>query len=150
VQPYVDTLPELGEAAARALAAYTTADNSASAQNLARSGVSLGQRLGLGGGGRWLSDQLVGISIEEMFLRQLPPDETVDWLGQSPVVRLGQLQRQRELIETLSAMRQSALPRLNDAEFAQYVDQVIQSGELEAVKWLASRAPAQQRTSSPN
>jgi len=74
-----------------------------------------------------------------MFLKQLPPDEPLDWLGQSPAARLAQLQQQREQIETLSAACQSALPQLGEAEFGEYVNRLVQFRELDAMQWLASR-----------
>ncbi|MGD0651963.1 MAG: hypothetical protein ABSA97_12645 [Verrucomicrobiia bacterium] len=139
LQPYVETMRDLGQAAAGAQAAYAAAGDSASAQDLAKSGVDLGRQMNLGGGGRLLISQMTGISIEEMFLKQLPPDEPLDWLGQSPAARLAQLQQQREQIETLSAACQSALPQLGEAEFGEYVNRLVQFRELDAMQWLASR-----------
>jgi len=139
LQPYVETMRDLGQAAAGAQAAYAAAGDSASAQDLAKSGVDLGRQMNLGSGGRLLISQMAGISIEEMFLKQLPPDEPLDWLGQSPAARLAQLQQQREQIETLSAACQSALPQLGEAEFGEYVNRLVQFRELDAMQWLASR-----------
>lgn len=141
LQPYLETMKALAEEMAGAQAAYTAAGDSASAQRLAQAGVVLGRQMG---GGRLLIHQIAGIEIEESILRQLPPDDSLDWLGQSPANRLAELQQQREQIQTLSASASTALPQMDEATVGAYIDQVIQFGELEAMKWLTSRS-----TSSP-
>jgi hypothetical protein len=99
----------------------------------------------------YLSNQLTGIAIEQIFLCQLPPDVPLDWLGQSPTDRRAELQQQREQIRTLiTTVTPICLAQLTDAELIDYYDRWKQSGEIEAMKRLASRIPAQQQTTPQN
>ena len=144
LQTYLETMKTLAQEITSAQASFASAGDSASAQRLAQAGVVLGRQLNTGGGGRLTVGQMTGLDIEQSILRQLPPDDTLDWLGESPANRLAELQQQREQMQNLSAAASSALPQLGDAELSQYVDQLIQSGELEAMRWLAARSSTQQ------
>ena len=57
LQPYVETMRDFGQAAADTQAAYAEAGDSASAQDLAKSGVDLGRQMNLGSGGQLLISQ---------------------------------------------------------------------------------------------
>jgi hypothetical protein len=150
LQSYAEIMGDLGQAAADARAAYTTAGDTASAQKLAQSVVMLGQQLNPISGARLSIIQTTGIEIEQSLLQQFPAEESLDWLGQSPAVRLADLQRQREQMDTIQTTYGSILPQLGEAEVGEYLDHVKESGESAAMQWLASRVPAPQGTSSPD
>ncbi len=139
VQGVVEKLRALSQEIAGAQGAASSNGDSALAQRLIQAQIDLGRQLNTPGPARMAMEQSAGIDIEQTALRQLPPDDVVDWLGQSPASRLADLQQQQEQLQSLSATAAATLPRLGDAELLQYVDLVIQSGEVEALKWLAGR-----------
>jgi len=150
VLPCLSTLRALAREAAAAQTAFASAGDSASAQSLAQTGVVLGQQLNVERGGELVINQLVGIAIEAIFLSQLPPDETLDWLGQSPAERRAELNQQKEQLRNLTTTIPALLPQLSDAELTDYLDRWKQSGELAAMKWLAARVPTQPQPTPPN
>ncbi len=135
---YLETMRNLGWDLAQAEAAYNATDDSAAAKAVARSAVALGQNVALDTGS--LGNQIIGNSIQEMALKNLPPDEALDWLGQTPSVRLTELAQQKEQITNYAAAFIPAVSQSSRAELVEFVNRAQQDGDvLSTIQWLTAR-----------
>ena len=117
---------------------YRQQGDVASAESLAGMGLMLGRHLSAGSGSQTIVNQLIGISIEKLFLQQLDPKGN-DPFGR-PVTEVSAAVAQHQT--TLKYFSQLLMPlvsRLDDAELAIYMERVKLYGEEAAVTWLMTK-----------
>ena len=102
--------------------------------------VALAGRLNSGDEGKFMVNQLAGISIEALCLRQLPPDAPFDFLaGKTPTERTEELRQQKQFLSSLGQDLEAVLPRLTEAERLTYSERVSLYGDVDAMRWLQER-----------
>jgi hypothetical protein len=118
---------------------YMAGGDTASAENLARMGMQLGQQLVAGESSRTLISQLVGAAIERIVLNPLDPAKTYDFLQGSPRDRFAQLDAYRAEVKQNTQFFQQWVESANDADLISYSDRLKLYGESAALKWLQTR-----------
>lgn len=151
-----DVLPELArfkELAAGIGAArkeYLDAGDSASASDLVQAQLTLAGRLHTGEAGKLMINQLVGLAIEAMTLKQLDPNTPYEFLaGKTPAQRSEELKRERESVREATKSFTAAYSTLTEAELVSFSDRVKIYGEAEAARWLQQRAGTNSPGRSP-
>jgi hypothetical protein len=129
---------------------YLDAGDAASANNLAQLELTLANRLSTGEAGKLLINQLVGISIEAMTLKQLEQNIAYEFLGgKTPTLRQEELKQQKESLNQVARSLSSLYWTLNEAEMLGFSDRVKVYGEVEATHWLqqhqGTNVPGQNR-----
>ena len=138
--PHLTALNGLSKELAKMQQDYITAGNLEGAEDLARMGVQLGQRLSSSGGPHYIVEELTGMTIEAQVLRSLPPDGHYDFVSGTIAERLAQLNQRRAGIKAFSSRDfEGWLRQASDSEIVSYFDRVKVFGEAEALTWLTSR-----------
>jgi hypothetical protein len=100
-------------------------------------GLDLGQKMQ--SQAPYLIDQLVGMSIESSFLKQLDPLTATGGNGQTAGERLAELEaKNADIKATTSAFSESSL-KMDAASSQEYFKRVRRDGELSAMKWALAR-----------
>jgi hypothetical protein len=110
----------------------------AGALDLAGGTLAMGRQLS-SDGTHTLITQLVGIAIESQALAPLDAAQTPQVLGQTAAERKAQLDAQKTEIRTLTANADIACRGLSDADILAYLEREAASGEMDALRWLASQ-----------
>ncbi len=107
---------------------YSSAGDTASAESLRQMGESLGRQMQVSAS--YLIDELVGISIEKLFLP-----------ASNGGVRQQQLQQRVDAIRRLGSSPQwkALLEGTDTAEITLYLDRLKLYGEAETIEWLMQR-----------
>ncbi len=141
--PELASLKGLAQDAAHLQKEYLNAGDTASAENLAKLGLTLAHRLNAGEGAQFVIDQLVGRSIEGIMLSQLDPNTHYDFLeGKTPQDKLAEMKAQKASLTALRQNFHDALPNMTEAELVSYTERQRLYGELQAMRWLQERTAA--------
>ena len=136
--PHLTQMRDLAKAMQAAAQQYRQQSDTASVESLAGMGLILGGHLSAGGGSQTVINQLVGIAIEKMFLRQLDP-RGQDSFGR-PVAEVSAAITQHQATLKDFAQTMSGLTaQLSDAEWANYLERVKLYGEESALTWLKAK-----------
>jgi hypothetical protein len=96
---------------------YVDAGDSASANNLTQVQLALASRLTSGEGGKLVINQLVGLAVEAIALKQLDPNTGYDFLGgKTPTERSDELKQQKQSFRESSKSFSAALGNMTEAE----------------------------------
>lgn len=110
------------------------------ANDLAALGVALGNDFSQGPASRLLINQLVGLSIETRFLRQLDPSMESSYFSGTPEALLAEIQRDRNRIKEIASSEfTQQFMELDEPMAMHYLDRVRTQGEAAATEWLRSR-----------
>ena len=109
-----------------------------SAASLANMGIILGAHLCDGTAGQTVINQLVGIGIQKTFLQQLEPGAR-DPFGRPVAEASAAIERRQAALKEYSQMMKRLTGRLNDNEWAVYMERVKLYGEESALAWLKSK-----------
>ncbi len=115
------------------------AGNTASAEQIAALGVSLGQQWQNKGPASSLITDLVGFAMERLALEKLEPNKFYDFLGKTAGERVQELKTQREQYSAWSKDEAAIYPQLNDPDKLAYWDRIKFYGAANAIKWLHER-----------
>jgi hypothetical protein len=90
--------------------------------------------------GKFAINQLVGMAVESIALRQLDPNNRYDLLGgNTPNDRTEELKQQKASFRALAQNMQDALVNTTEAELLNFSDRQRLYGEVEAMRWLQQR-----------
>lgn len=140
--PHLAQLKGLAQNMASLQSQYLAAGDTASAQNLAEMGLRLGQHLTDGDGSRFLINQLVGVAIERLVLAPLDPQQTYDFLQDTPGHRLEQLQARRAASKEMNQFAEQWSQTASEPELLSFFDRTKIYGDAEAMAWLRKRQGA--------
>ena len=119
---------------------YLAAGDSVSANNLTQMQLTLASRLTAGEGGKLVINQLVGLAVEAIALKQLDSNTAYDFLGgKTPTEMSEELKQQKQSFRESSKSFQATLGNLTEAEMVAYHDRMKVYGEVEAMRWLQQR-----------
>ena len=139
--PSIGPLNEVAGQVADSAAKYRQGGDTASADALAVSGLTMAKRVS--GGTPTIIQDLVGMGIENRFLAQMSPDSPLPGSAQTVAARQAQLkERQQGMVTLLQSFDETAVTRLKDEDINAYFDRVHSDGGYEAMKWLHSRLDA--------
>lgn len=113
---------------------YLQEGDSASAEAVFRMGLSLSRKVR--DQSKLLLDDLVGVSMESRFLKQLPVETELPGSGQTAASRLEELTAQRQELSALAEKSAMALAEMSEGEVLTYIKRVGQDGEVKALEWL--------------
>lgn len=119
--------------------AYAGAGDVDSAQAMIEMGIDLGQRVQQSLGGRILINDLVGVSIEQRFLKTLDPSWVLADSGLTVEQRLEQLAARRDLVKRSVQGTDPLATNVTPEMLAQFLDRQKVLGELAALQWLRGR-----------
>ena len=129
---------------------YLHSGDANSANNLAQMGMNFGNQINNGDSGKYLINQLVGMAIENISLRQLDQNTSYDFLdGQTPAQVLQQLKDQKTALRNLSQNFQAAYPSLTPDEMTSYIERSKIYGETAAAQWVIQQHPPNPSPTSP-
>jgi hypothetical protein len=129
---------------------YLNSGNANSANNLAQMGMNFGNQINNGDSGKYLINQLVGMAIENISLRQLNQNTSYDFLdGQTPAQVLQQLKDQKTALRNLSQNFQAAYPNLTPDEMTSYIERSKNYGETAAAQWVIQQHPPNPSPNGP-
>lgn len=115
---------------------YVAAGDNASAQQIASLGIEMSRRWGNENSNPFLIGNLVGMAMENQFLKPLNPDTSYDFLGQTPGQRIQEMQdRKREIRESGKLLDQT-VAQFSDSEKLAYYNRVQVYGERKAMLWF--------------
>jgi hypothetical protein len=137
--PHLPQMRELAKEMERTAQEYRNGGDAASAESIAAMGLVLGSHLSKGGGSQTLINQLVGIAIERMFLRQLGPGTTLDPLGRPIAEVSAETEQHQKLLKDFAQMMGPMMSRLDDTEWTLYMERVKLYGEEAALTWLKDK-----------
>jgi hypothetical protein len=136
--PSVAELRELGREMSKLEGQYAAAGDAASAEMVARLGLSLAADITRGNANSLLS-QIVGTVVEREFLSGLDPNASYDFLAQPVSERLAQLQAQNRSIREAAKFFDHWMQRANDAQLVSYFDRLKLYGEAAAIDWARNQ-----------
>lgn len=113
---------------------YIQAGDSPSADAVLQMGLSLSGRLRQES--RVLIDDLVALSIENRFLRQVPPETVLPGSGQTAAKRLEAVTAERSEVSAMTKDSTQTLSEMSEAELLAHFKRVTKDGELNALRWL--------------
>ena len=122
---------------------YRAAGDGESFDAMTAIGLTLAHRLDGPQGGKFIIDQLVGMAMENQFLKPFDPASTPEFLGKPVQDRLDELEQQKAEIKKLAPLTSKYLPGASEAELITFFDRVKLQGELEALRWLNARRGGQ-------
>lgn len=140
--PHLSQLKQLAGGMADLQTQYARGGDSASVENLARLGVQLGEHLRSGDGSLCLINQLVGIAIEKIVLREYPPAAGAEFLGSPTSEYLERLDAQRAEFKAVNQSFESWLRQAGEPDIIAFYDRLKLHGETAALAWLHQRNPA--------
>lgn len=115
---------------------YLAAGDVESATALARYGMVLGQHLTSGEGSRAIISQLVGISVEQILLRQLPQDQHYDFLEGTAAERLASATARKAEFREGAQQFEPFVRAASEEDIVRYFDRVKTEGEHTANQWM--------------
>ena len=129
---------------------YLAAGDANSTVDLTQMGMILANQINNGDSGKYLINQLVGMAIENVSLRQLDPNTSYDFLdGQTPAQVLQQLKDQKTALRELSVNSSAAYLSMTPDEMASYAERSKIYGEIGAMQWLVQQHPPNPSPSGP-
>lgn len=137
--PHLSSLKGLSQELAKLQQNYLAAGNQEGAEDLARLGMQLGQRLRSSTGARCIVEELTGMSIEAQVLNPLPPEGHYNFVPGGIPEYLDQISRRRADLKGFWHDCESWLRQASDSEIVAYFDRVKMFGEVEALKWVEAR-----------
>ena len=141
VLPELAKFKELAVGIGTARKEYLDAGDSASANDLMQMQLTLAGRLRTGEGGKLMINQLVGLAIEAMTLKQLEQNTPYEFLaGKTPAERSEELKREKDSVREATKSLGTVYSTLNEAELVSFSDRVKIYGEVEAARWLQQRS----------
>ena len=114
---------------------YKVSGDMASAQQLAALGIEASRKLSQPNT-PYLINELVGMAMENIALRNLDAGTYYDFLGKTAGERQQELKGQKQEMKDLIPIFSDLYPRLSDTEKMIYSDRLNLYGELDAMKWL--------------
>ena len=118
--------------------------DTATADNLMTSGLTLGDRLATGDTGKLLISELVGNAIQVSLLSSIDPSTTVEFGGsaQTAAERLADLQARKSILNEL--VKSTLLDGLTPLHASQddvlaYFELVRSDGDVAAMQWLQNK-----------
>jgi hypothetical protein len=132
--PSIAQLRELGRDMSKLERQYVAAGDSASAEMLAKMGLTLAADISSGNANSLLS-QMVGSVVAREFLSGLDPKANYDFLTQPVNERLAQLQAQNKSIRESAKFFDKWVQSANDAQLVGYFDRLKLYGEAAAMNW---------------
>ncbi len=125
---------------ANLLKQYVNTGNTESAGRLAQTGLALANRLNSGESAKLTMNQLTGIAIEALTLRELDQNTSNDFLaGKTPNERTEELKQQRSSYDTLYKSFFDAYSNATEAELLSYYDRVKLNGQEKAMRWFMAK-----------
>ena len=126
--------------------AYAGTGDAESAQAMIEMGIDLGHRVQQSLGNRILISDLVGVAIEQRFLKTLDPAAVLADSGLTVDQRMEQLGARRDLIRHTIQGADPTAANVTPEMLTQFLDRQKALGELAALQWLRGRlglAPVQ-------
>jgi hypothetical protein len=136
--PSVSQLRELGRDMSALERRYAATGDAASAQMLARMGLTLAADITHGNANSLLS-QMVGTVVEREFLSSLDPNVSYDFLPEPVPERIAQLQAQDRSIREAAQFFDHWMQTANDAQLVSYFDRLKLYGEAAAINWARTQ-----------
>lgn len=140
--PHLSQLKQLAGAMADLQREYVQSGDHTSVENLARLGVQMGEHLRSGDGSLCLINQLVGIAIEKLVLKDFPSTAGQEFLGGPASEYLSRLDTQRAEIKAANPVFETWLRQASEADILAYFDRLQLDGEAAALDWLRQRHPS--------
>lgn len=137
--PHLSGLKGLSQELARLQRDYLAAGNLEGAEDLARMGMQLGQRLRSSSGARCIVEELTGMAIEAQVLNELPPEGQYDFVPGGIPGYLDQMSQRRTSIKGLWQDSEGWLREATDSDLVAYFDRIKMFGEVEALRWVGAR-----------
>jgi tetratricopeptide (TPR) repeat protein len=134
--PQLAQLKSLAQEMATLQQQYTAAGDPESAATLARYGMVLGQHLTSGEGSRSIIGQLVGISIEQILMRQLPQDQPYGFLAGTAAERLASIAARKAEFREGTQQFEPFIRTASEEDIVRYFDRVKTEGEHAANRWM--------------
>ncbi len=137
--PELPRLRDLAKGMKELLQDYRNQGDAASAESVTGMGLVLGAHLSDGYASQTIINQLVGMSLEKMFLQQLDPAATLDPFGRPVSEVSARINDRQRALKEYSQLLQTLLATLEDSEWSIYLERVKLYGEESALAWLKSR-----------
>lgn len=137
--PQLNPLKGLAEELSQLQRNYLAAGNQEGAEDLARLGMQLGQRISSSSGARSLVAEFTGMTIEAQVLKTLPPEGQYDFVPGGIPRYLEQMNQHRAGLKESSRHFEDWMRQANDSEIMAYFDRMKMFGEAEALRWMESR-----------
>jgi len=132
-------LRQLGGEISRLQQQYATAGNAASAEMLARIGLTLAADLSQGTGNTFIG-QMSGSRVEQELLRTLDPNATYDFITQPINERLAHLETQDKSIREACQFFDQWTKTATEGQLISFFDRLKLYGEPAAVTWARLQA----------
>lgn len=137
--PQLSPLKGLSQELAKLQQDYLAAGNPEGAEDLARLGMQLGQRLSTSGGARFLVAELTGLAIEAQVLKSLPADGQYDFVPGGIPQYLEQMNQHRAGLKESASHFEDWMRQANDSEIMAFFDRMKLFGEADALRWMETR-----------
>lgn len=148
--PQLATFKRLAQGIGDLQKQYLDSGDANSANNLAQMEINFGNQINNGDSGKYLINQLVGIAIKNISLRQLDQNTSYDFLDdQTPAQVLQQLKDQKTALRNLSQNFQAAYPSLTPDEMTSYIERSKIYGETAAAQWVIQQHPPNPSQNGP-
>jgi hypothetical protein len=129
---------EMGDLQTQELASGDTA----SLQNLAQTGMNLGDQLSSGDSGKYIANQIVGNSIEAVAIAQLDPNTSYDFLGgETPSQVLQEIKQQKLSMREMTKNFDAVYSEMTEEEENSYFERSKIYGEADAMRWVLQQHP---------
>lgn len=136
--PHLAENKKLAQSIAELAGQYQQAGDTASAQNLVQAGLNLGQQVGAPSEFP-LINTLVGIAIQKIALGSMDPGSPYLDTGTTVQEQLDALNQYRDSLKGLAPQEEAILPRLTDADRANFYDRLRTLGYPATVRWAVEK-----------
>jgi hypothetical protein len=136
--PHLAENKKLGQSIADLAGQYQQSGDPASAQSLVQAGMNLGQQVGAPSEFP-LINTLVGIAIQKIVLGSMDPGSSYLDTGSTVQQQLDALNQYRESLKGLAPQEEAILPRLTDADRANFYDRLRMFGYPATMRWVVEK-----------
>jgi hypothetical protein len=129
---------------------YLVAGDANSAANLGQIGFAFGSQIESGDSGKYLINQLVGMSVEANSLSKLDQNTSYDFLGgETPKQVLQEIKQQKAFYRQLGESIDAVYPDLSESELISFHQREKIYGEPAAMQWVIQQHPPNPPQNSP-
>ena len=139
--PQGQSLHDLGKQMVDLAKSYEANGDTASAQSIRGMGIHLGERVGDSLGGLLIMD-LIGQSVENLFLKGMDPNATLGSDGLTVHDRLDQLAARKQAVKASTSLVDISTVDISPALLMQFLDRQRLVGEAPAIQWLRAKLDA--------
>jgi hypothetical protein len=137
--PFLRALSKVRQELPPEITARLSAGDVQGAIDLGSMGMTMAGQMKTGSSSHVILNELVSMAIERSMIESLGPAAADQLLAASSADRLAEIARRRDEIRELTRTIDPATQNISPAQLTQYLQIMLDSGELQALQWLKAQ-----------